>query len=265
MTSVEDAIKAAEQSASNRDSGIADLFGEVVPSGNSADVGDLYEAYRRAAPWSEKQRLGGEKDTLGLYVTGHPIDEYEAEIRKFAPTRIADVRGDKSGTQCLAGLIVAIRTMRTKRGETMAILEIDDSSARLEVTLYGEAYNEYRELLVKDNLVIVEGSVAHDDYSAGLAMRAKSVSSIDQARQKYAAELQIEVSQHMVNTEFTEQLASALGKSAGGECPVSLLYRQSDNQAVVRLGTQWQVMPSDELIQGLREWVGREKVSLRYP
>jgi len=266
MASVEDAIKAAEQSASNRDSGIEDLFGEVVPRGNSAGAGDIYQAYRRAGSWSEKERLGGEKDTLGLYVTGHPIDEYEAEIRKFAPTRIGDVRGDKSGTQCLAGLITAFRTVRTKRGDTMAIIEIDDSSARLEVILYGEAYNEYRELLVKDHIVIVEGTVTHDDKSDGLAMRgAKSVLSIDQARQKYAAELQIEIAQHLVNPQFTEQLASVLAESAGGECPVSLLYRQSDNQVVVRLSAQWQVMPSDELIQGLREWVGREKVSLRYP
>ena len=265
MASVEDALKAAEQSANNRDSGIEDLFGEVVPSGNNVTVGDIYAAYRQARPWSEKERLGGEKDTLGLYISGHPIDEYEAEIRKFAPTRIADVRGDKSGTQCLAGLIVATRTMKTKRGDTMAIIQIDDRSARIEVTVYAEAYNEHRELLIKDSIVIVEGSVGHDDYSGQLAMRAKGVSTVQQARQQHASELQIEVRQDMVNPQFTEQLASALAGAKGGECPVSLLYRQKANQAVVRLGTDWQVVPSDELLQGLRDWVGREKVSLRYP
>jgi len=264
MASVEDALKAAEQSANNRDSGIEDLFGEVVPSGNNASVGDIYAVYRKARPWPEKERLGGEKDTLGLYISGHPIDEYEAEIRKFAPTRIADVRGDKSGTQRLAGLIVATRTMKTKRGDTMAIIQIDDRSARIEITVYAEAYNDHRELLVKDSIIIVEGTVAHDDYSGELAMRAKTVSTVLQARQQHASELQIEVRQDMLNPQFTEQLAKTLTGAGGGECPVSLLYKQSDNQAVVRLGTVWRVVPSDELLQGLRDWVGREKVSLRY-
>ncbi|MBE9539523.1 MAG: DNA polymerase III subunit alpha [Proteobacteria bacterium] len=264
MASVEDALKAAEQSASNRDSGIEDLFGELVPSGSSASVGDIYAAYRKARPWTEKERLGGEKDTLGLYISGHPIDEYEAEIRKFAATRIVDVRGDKSGTQYLAGLIVDIRTMKTKRGDTMAIIQIDDRSARIEITVYGEVYNEHRELLVKGSIIIVEGTVAYDDYSGELGMRAKSVASLLQARQQHASELQIEIHKDMLNTQFTDQLEKTLAGAGGGECPVSLLYRQSANQAVVRLGAKWRVVPSDDLLEGLRDWVGREKVSLHY-
>ena len=193
MASLDDALKAAEQSASNRDSGIDDLFGDVVPS-QGKGAGDVYAPFRQVRPWSGKQRLAGEKETLGLYVTGHPIDEYEDEVRKFAPTRIAEVRPDKQGTQFLAGLIVASRTMKTKRGDTMAILQLDDRSARIEVTVYADTYAEHRELLGKDNIVIVEGSVAHDDYSGGLAMRARGVRSLLQARQDYVSELTIEVS-----------------------------------------------------------------------
>ncbi|MFT5711198.1 MAG: DNA polymerase-3 subunit alpha [Halioglobus sp.] len=264
MASLEDALKAADQSASNRDSGIEDLFGEVIPNSNGSDVTDVYAPYRTARPWPEKERLGGEKDTLGLYVSGHPIDEHEIEIRKFVPTRIADVRGDKSGAQLLAGLIVSTRTMKTKRGDTMAIIQIDDRSARIEATVYAEAYNENRELLVKDNIVIVEGVVAHDDYSGGLGMRAKSVSSLLQARQQHAPELQIHINQKILNGKFTEQLASTLASAGGGDCPVFFVYSHCGNKAQVRLGDGWHVVPSDELIQALRDCVGREQVSLRY-
>jgi DNA polymerase-3 subunit alpha len=262
--SVDDALKAAEQSANNRDSGIEDLFGAVIPSGNNGSGADVYAPYRKVRAWSEKERLGGEKDTLGLYITGHPIDEYEAEIRKFAKTRIADVRADKSGTQVLAGLIIATRTMKTKRGDTMAIIQIDDRSARIEVTVYAEVYNEHRELLVKDSIVIVEGAVAHDDFSGGLAMRAKSVANLLQARQQHASELRIEVRQDMLNAQFTDQLEKTLAEAGGGDCPVSLVYRQSGNQAVIKLGANWQVVPNDELLQSLRDCVGREQVSLHY-
>ena len=264
MSSVDDALKTAEQSASNRDSGIADLFGEVV-AGPVDSNGEVYAAFRAARPWTGKERLRGEKETLGLYVTGHPIDDYESEVRKFAPTRIADLRADKQGNQVLAGLIVAARTMRTKRGDTMAILQLDDRSARIEVTVYAEAYNEHRDLLVKDSIVIVEGAVAHDDYSGGLAMRVREVRSLLQARENYASELTIEVSsQEMVDERLTDWLAQTLAGAGGGRCPVALWYSQADNRARVRLGERWQVVPSDELIQALRDRVGSERVSLQY-
>jgi DNA polymerase-3 subunit alpha len=263
MASMEDALKAAEQSASNRDSGIADMFGEVVPS-NGGGTDDVYAQFRQVRAWSDKQRLGGEKDTLGLYVTGHPIDEYEKEVRKFAPTRIADLRGDKPGTQVLAGLVVGVRTMKTKRGDTMAFLQLDDRSARIEVTVYGETYNEHRDLLSKDNIVIVEGTVAHDDYSGGLSMRAKEVRSLLQARQNYAAELIIELNRDMLSDSFTAELEKTLSDAGGGNCPVALVYSQPHNRARVRLGERWQVVPSDELIEALRTCVGNDRVSLQY-
>ncbi|MBA6412738.1 DNA polymerase III subunit alpha [Parahaliea sp. F7430] len=263
MSSVDDALKAAEQSASNRDSGMADLFGEVL-AGPVDSGDDVYAAFREVRPWTGKERLGGEKDTLGLYVTGHPIDDYESEVRMFAPTRIADLRADKQGSQVLAGLIVATRTMKTKRGDTMAILQLDDRSARIEVTVYAEAYNAHRDLLVKDSIVIVEGAVAHDDYSGGLAMRVREVRSLLQARQDYASELRLEIHRDMVDEHFADWLAQTLSSAAGGSCPVALSYSQPDNRARVRLGERWQVLPSDELIEALRERIGSERVALQY-
>ena len=263
MAALEDALKAAQQSASNRDSGMADLFGEVVPSPANGHE-DVYALFRQTRPWTGKERLGGEKDTLGLYVTGHPIDEYEAEIRKFAPTRIVDLRADRQGNQVLAGLIVAIRTMKTKRGDTMAILQLDDRTARIEITIYADTYNEHREMLSKDQIVIVEGTVAHDDYSGGLAMRVKGVRSLLQARQDYASELTIEVSYDMLDEKATERLERTLAGAGGGSCPVSLIYHQARNRARVKLGERWQVVPSDELLQELRDFVGTERVVLQY-
>ena len=263
MAGLDDALKAAEQSASNRDSGMDDLFGDVVPS-QGRGRGDVYAPFRGVRPWSGKQRLAGEKETLGLYVSGHPIDEYESEVRRFAPTRIAEVRPDKQGNQVLAGLIVATRTMKTKRGDTMAILQLDDRSARIEVTVYADTYAEHRELLAKDTIVIVEGSVANDDYSGSLSMRARTVRSLLQARQDYASELTIEVSDEMLDPQLTDWLEKTLAGAGGGHCPVSLLYRQAGGKARVRLGERFQVLPSDELLQELRDCVGTERVALQY-
>jgi DNA polymerase-3 subunit alpha len=264
LAATDDALKAAEQSANNRDSGMADLFGEVVPSeGNN---GDVYADFRAARAWSDKERLGGERDTLGLYISGHPIDEYRAEVRKFAPNRIADLSPDnysKPGNQTIVGLIMATRTMNSRRG-TMAVMTLDDSSAQIEVTLFSEAYNEFRELLVKGTIVIAEGRVSTDDRTGNLAMRASSLHSLAQARQNSVSDLTIDIIAEQVNEDFAEHLEKALAAAGGGICPVSLMYRQRSNAARVRLGERWQVLPTDELMQELREVAGVEKVALQY-
>lgn len=265
VAALDDALKAAEQSASNRDSGIDDLFGEVVPSQNNGN-GDVFAAFRGVRPWSDKERLGGERDTLGLYITGHPIDEYREEVRKFAPNRIADLAPDNYGSpgnQVIVGLIMATRTMNSRRG-TMAVMTLDDSSAQIEVTLFSEAYMEFRELLVKDTIVIAEGRISVDDKTGRLAMRANSLRSLVSARQSSVSDLTIEVSAEKVNEQFAEQLEKTLAGAGGGSCPVSLIYRQPCNSARIRLGARWQVVPSDELLQELREVVGAEKVALQY-
>jgi len=262
MASLEDALKAAEQSANNRDSGIADMFGEVVPSHSNGNA-DVYSEHRKVRAWSDKERLGGERDTLGLYITGHPIDEYQAEVRKFAPKRIADVRADRSGNQVIVGLIMATRTMNTARG-TMAVMTLDDSSAQIEVTLFSEAYMEFRELLQKDTIVIAEGRINTDDRTGKLAMRATGLRSLLEARQSYAKGLCIEIQAGSVDEKFTQWLENTLTGAKGGDCPVSLIYKQATNQARIQLGASWQVIPSDELLQQLRESASTGQVLLQY-
>lgn len=264
MAALDDALKAAEQSASNRDSGIDDLFGEVVPSQSDGN-GDVYAAFRNARPWTDKERLGGERDTLGLYITGHPIDEYREEVRKFAPNRISGLSPDNRGSQgqTVVGLIMAARTMNSRRG-TMAVLTLDDSSAQIEVTLFSDVYTQFRELLVKDTIVIAEGRISVDDRTGKLAMRASALRSLEAARQSKVTDLTIEVSSEKVDEQFADLLERALAGAGGGSCPVSLIYHQPANSARIRLGERWRVVPSDDLLQQLRDVVGAEGVALQY-
>ncbi len=263
LASLDDALRAAEQCADNRSSGIDDLFGEIVSRADAAD-GDLYAAHRGARSWSSRERLNGEKETLGLYVTGHPIDEYEKEVRKFAPVRIADLRADSDVTQVLAGLIVATRTIKTRRGGSFTVLQLDDRSARIEVKIFEELQAANRDLLVKDQVIIVEGKVNRDDYNGGLAVNGIGVSSLMQAREKYAAELTIELTEDMADDQLADALEQTLVRAGGGRCPVALVYSQARNRARVRLGERWRVEPSDELLQSLRDKLGSERVFLVY-
>jgi DNA polymerase-3 subunit alpha len=265
MAALDDALKAAEQSASNRDNCMNDLFGEVVPSQLNGS-NDVYADFHAARKWSDKERLGGERDTLGLYITGHPIDEYRAEVRKFAPNRIADLSANsrgKQGNQVVVGLIMATRSMNSRRG-AMGVITLDDSSAQIEVTLFSEVFSEFRQLLIKDTIVIAEGRISVDEKTGKLAMRANSLRSLAEARQSKVSELTIEISAENMNEQFADLLEKTLASARGGSCPVSLIYRQPHNSARIRLGVGWQVVPSDELLQELRDALGGEGVALAY-
>ena len=216
MAAMEEAIASAEQTAKSADSGHADLFGDLLGPSTERDV---YEAYRGAREWSFKERLRGEKETLGLYLTGHPIDEYEKEIRRFARQRIIDLKPSRD-SQTIAGLVFDLRVMKSKRGDKMGFVTLDDRSSRIEVSLYAEAYQSAQALLQKDALLVVEGEVSQDDFSGGLRMRVKRVMSLEDARTTLLDSVRISLNTSRHGPESLGKIASILQKHPG-HCAVT--------------------------------------------
>ncbi len=256
-----EAVKAAEQTASNASAGIMDLFGSVSPETDAPD--DAYADFRQVSRWTMKERLNGERETLGLYLTGHPIDEYADEIRQFVSFSLANARPDK-GRQTVAGLVVAFRAMKTKRGDTMAFVTLDDRTGRIEIAVFADTYNNYREKLVKDALLVIEGQVSHDEYSGGLKMRAEVVKDLNDARHERVTGIRIDWQQQTVNPGSATQLRSALVPWRQGGCPVTVCYNLSDCSAELQLGPDWTVKPSDELLMQLRTLYGSQNVVIQY-
>ncbi|WP_295803526.1 DNA polymerase III subunit alpha, partial [uncultured Microbulbifer sp.] len=260
FNSLDEAVKSAEQQSKNDSAGMMDLFGEVV---RSASDGDVYEDFRRARPWSIRERLEGEKNTLGLYLTGHPIDEYEDELKHLVKARIADLKPGRE-SQKVAGLVVGMRVMKTKRGDSMAIVSLDDRSGRIEAAVFSEAFGEHREKLVKDSLLVLEGSISHDDYSGGLKMSVNSVSTLDDLRSGSVIGVTLKLASAEALPNMGQRLSACLRPYTGGKCPVNVLVERSDARATFRLAEEWKVEPNDQLIQSLREVIGREGVQLDY-
>ena len=256
---MEEAIAAAEQTAKSADSGHADLFGELL---GPSTVRDVYEQYRKAREWAFKERLRGEKETLGLYLTGHPIDEYEKEIRRFARQRIIDLKPSRD-SQTIAGLVFDLRVMKTKRGDKMGFVTLDDRSGRIEVSLYAEAYQASQSQLQKDALLVVEGEVSQDDFSGGLRMRVKRVMSLEDARTTLLDSVRISLDTERHSTQSLDQLAGLLRKFPGG-CAVTVDLQRPDAAVQLRLGDSWRVEPADDLVQGIRDHLGKDSVSLHY-
>src|SRR5690554_378170 len=253
-----DAMKSASQSAANEAAGMMDLFGEIQEE--VAATADPYERYRHVPEWTLRERLNGERETLGLFVTGHPFDEYEAEVRRFISTKLVDVE-PSSSPQKVAGMVVDMRVMKNKRGDSMCFVTLDDRSGRLEVALFADVYNEYFQVVEKDKLLIVEANVSNDEYSGGLKAICRSVKDIDDARVQYARVLRIQVDGKKHDETMCDELKHILQPLENG-CPVVLEFFNSMVQCDIQLGNAWRINPTDEQLHRLRSQYGKDAVTL---
>jgi DNA polymerase-3 subunit alpha len=201
------AMQAAEQSSRNQASGVEDMFGEIAPAGT--EDADLSASNITVRAWAEQHRLKVEKDTLGLWLSGHPIDEFLDELSHITKNRLVNLRPER-GPQTIAGVLHSMRTMKNKAGDTLAFLVLDDSSARFEFSLFAKEYEKYRETLVKDVIMVVECAVSIDDYSGGMRGRGKSVMTLSQARKRHAHRVALNLQSGSLGNDFCEHLARIL-------------------------------------------------------
>ena len=205
----------------------------------------------------------GEKETLGFYLTGHPLNQYLNELANFTTCRIAELHPSEHKTACAAGIITNIRTRQTKRGDRIAIFTLDDGTTQIEVVCFSESFQKYRSLIVEDQLIVVEGEVSIDDFSNNARIAARELYTMDQARAKYAKGLQISVN---AQQEFDIQsMQQVLSQHLGGSCPVILQYIRDDIRATVRLGKSWLIKPTDNLLMLLKKQLPQiEEINVVY-
>jgi DNA polymerase-3 subunit alpha len=261
MATLEHALQLAEQRTKNSAFGQDDLFGLGAPSDAQKErerTAGL--AFVDAPEWSEQERLAGEKETLGLYLTGHPVSAYEAELKPLITTELADL---KSGTQRIGGLVAGLRTNTSKRGR-MAVATLEDGSGRVEVVIYAETLQKYTELLAKDRLLIVEGECNIDELSGGLSLVAERIFDLDGARQAFAKRLVLRVDSVQVANGFIPELKDILDSYRRGPCLVAIDYHQPGAYACLTLGQDWRVYPTGALLDSLRSVLGEDCVRLEY-
>ncbi len=260
MASLDGAIKAASQHHQAESFGQSDMFGVLTDAPEEVE-----HKYDQVSPWSEKVRLEGERETLGLYLTGHPINSYAEELKKYISFRLEDAHPTRRDeTVHIAGLVIAIKVMTTKRGARIGIITLDDRSGRIEVMLFSDALDQYIDLIEKDKILLVSGQVSLDDFNGGFKMTARDIQEIAQVRQKYLRALGISIRQEKINQQLLMQFNDILEPHCAGTVPVNIYYQRSDARAKLVLGTQWRVTPDDKLIDDLKILLGDKQVELEF-
>ncbi|WP_437214361.1 DNA polymerase III subunit alpha [Pectobacterium sp. LFLA-215] len=261
MNSLADALKAADQHAKAEAIGQVDMFGVLAEAPEQVE-----QSYSTVPPWPEQVVLDGERETLGLYLTGHPITQYIKEIERYAGgVRLKDMHPTDRGKMTTAvGLVLAARVMVTKRGNRIGVCTLDDRSGRLEIMLFTDALEKYQHLLEKDRILIASGQVSFDDFSGGLKMTVRELMDISEAREKYARGLAISLTDRQIDDQLLNRLRQSLEPHRSGTIPVHLYYQREDARARLRFGAAWRVTPADALLNALRTLVGNEQVELEF-
>ncbi len=268
MQQVPEALKGADQEAKAAAAGQNDMFGLAEPA---AEIEDNKPA--QLAEWQERLLLSAEKEALGLYLTGHPFDAVRSDARYLADGKLGDMiaepapqssKGERNFAQAkreatVAGLIVDVR----KRGNRVSVV-LDDDTGRMEVSLFSEAFQEFRHLLVKDEIVIVTGGMRYDDFIGSWTINVKNVLHIDRVIESRAKSMVLCLTPNGQGEKLFARLHDLLLPFREGNCDVSVRYIGDNAAARLSLGPEWAVRPSRELRDKLTELLGNNNVRLLY-
>jgi DNA polymerase-3 subunit alpha len=270
MHSLPSAMQLADQTIRARAVGQDDMFGlmDTSPAAAPAVVTEVLP------DWSRRVRLDGERDTLGLYLTGHPFEEFENEVKPITSGRIADVIGDRPAPSAeggfqfkgkpvtVAGMIFDVG----KRGPRI-VFTLDDRSGRMEASMFEDVWQQFRTVVAKSAIVIVEGLLRFDEYSESWRLNAKRVIDIDQARELHGKRLAIRWPPGLDaagQRNFLKSLEQILRPFRGGRCAVAVYYTGSAARAELVLSQEWQVKPTRELTERLSQLCGHDGFKLMY-
>jgi DNA polymerase-3 subunit alpha len=257
MAAIPSATQAAGQQQQDRLAGQFDMFGvQEVQLEN--------DAVQKIEDWSDEYRLQAEKDTLGLYLTGHPYDRFSAELNVVSDhdAPASDLSKPKNGI--FAGIMIAMRVINTRRGK-MAFVTLDNAVHRVEVSLYSEKFTEYYDKLEKDSVVVAIGEFSADEYTGGCQLRAEKVMSIDDVRLESLVGLELELQEQKLDDCSLSLLETLLREYRGGKVTVSISYlKKSGEIGHLVLGNDWTISPDQNLFSQLEQAFGQQGVRYHY-
>jgi DNA polymerase-3 subunit alpha len=279
MASVDAACEYGARAQRDRDQGQGGLFG---PSADevAAAAADGGATLPEAAPWTETEQLGFEKETLGLYWSGHPVDRYADALKLFGARTIADLadaqpmpdaadpwgpggRKPMEADTSVGGIIAACRLLKTRKGDKMAVFTLEDAIGGVEIVAFPEAYARAAAYIESGTLVLVRGKLERDDETVRIL--ATEIAPLDSVRERLAREVAIHL-RKPADRGMLESLGEIFSRHRGDrKVSFEVETGEPGNRLLVRVevSAQIRVRPSPALISEVEQIVGTGSVELR--
>ncbi|MDX2345363.1 MAG: DNA polymerase III subunit alpha [Legionella sp.] len=251
--SLESAMKRGAEFHVNQNSGQGDLF-------DLFDEGDKPAPYIDVRPWSLKQCLKNEKDTLGFYWSGHPALIYRQEFGDIVKP-IAGLGSSLVKKVRICALVRGLRRIMTKRGKQLLILTLEDGSEIMDAVAFSEVVEEAETPPVVGEILVVEGEVGEDKFTGGVRLTLTGFHTIAEARARYSKCMRLQLTPD--NLEQFEPLRALLTQYPG-QCAVQINYKNGAAEQLLPLPPKFGVLPEDNLLDALMQLLTPESVQVCY-
>jgi DNA polymerase III subunit alpha len=253
---IEDALKITQRAESDAARNQIGLFGKsnALPS--------LPPPREAVAEWPQKEMLKYEKETLGFYITAHPLDKYDRELRRIGNLTTADLPSAPDGSQVrLAGVVQAVKLKNNKSGKRYATFSLEDRDGTVECIVWPEAYQKYESVIMGDEPVAAKGKLDVDDERAQIIV--DELRPLNTALTDSVREVRIRTPRHrLVNGEM-DRLKDVLRRYTGTSVTYLHLGMDDGNEAIFLLGDNYRVAPSEAFVAEVEQLLAPNAVQLR--
>ncbi len=239
----------------------SDLFGDGSGSASAIDEPVLEEVQ----PWSNIERLNKERELIGFYLSGHPLNKYREDIKIFCSHTLDPEKLEKLNDRTdvrSAGIITNVKRVTDKKGRPFAFLQMEDLKGTIEVIAFNDVYDRNLGMIQVDTLVVIDGNI--DTRSGQPKIIAKSFERIESMREKYQDKIQLnlDIDTSEISDHDLREMAELFEKHKG-QTNVQFKVLSSEAKRPFAMHVRkFVVDPNEELLSGLKNLIGDKAVTL---
>ncbi|CAB4690679.1 MAG: DNA polymerase III subunit alpha [Actinobacteria bacterium] len=247
---LEQALSYGQKQQADRLAGQASIFD--LGDGPSEEAAPRHHPALSPEEFEKSDLLRMEKETLGLYVSEHPLNELREDMRRKTDASLAELDRRRDGeVVTIGGIVSNVKQMTTKRGEQMVFLQLDDVTGGVEIVVFSNTYERARELCVEDRILIIKGKIDHKEGETKLV--ALELNAYEAIGVKREVRLRIDATQAPAG--IVGRLAELI-RDFPGESPVLLDCMTSQGPQVLVLGPQFKVQPAPDFYAEVKALLG---------
>ncbi len=253
LASLDQAMERGQKAQRDRDSGQITMF-------EGALAAEVEDPVSEVEPWSEQQRLAFEKESLGFYITGHPLEKYRKELERYVTVDLGRLEEMSEGQEVkVAGMKQSMREISTKKGDRMAFLTLEDLHGSAEMIVFADTFTEAGHILASEGPFVVQGIV--DSNGDKPKIKASEVALLEDYRQRVTSEIQINLSTIGLSKDDLMKLKEVLLRHKG-DCAVRLkLTIPTKAESVIFLSEEFKVGSSEEMVNDIEKIFGTGTVT----
>lgn len=262
IMSINHAIKAADQYNYNKSFKQCDMF-DIFDKKEQ----DITHIIKNIPELSKQEILKGEKDTLGIYLTGHPTYEYSKEIEFYtnkSNTKIIQHQL-KNNKLKIIGLLSSIKIIITKNKKKICLCTIEDAQGQIEIVLFSKTLEKHKHLLKKDKIVFIEGKIKFDHFNSSYKIIVFKMKKLSQIREKHTKHITINLENKQIKNSTLEKISNILNNYSKGKTPLYINIQNTKyNKNIIKYKKNWTIFPSNSCLNKIKHIVGKNKIKIKF-